>query len=535
MQQVQAATGGRKPQALTDVGLCAPVRAGSGSNLVSAGTSVSLADNSAESLAEYRERILAAVAAWDLDSKAAAARAEHRAALDAAADVVRAERLAVDDRERGARLRVAENIRRWPDRVDRWWHDVDRVWLAGQFERAEALNARAVAREAEAAEWAAIVDQLRSAAPTSRLRALASLRAHEATASALWARRRARGLLAPRRDVVAACGEYDARGRWVSARFAEVRCGCGTMRVPVGCGLRALCHQCQKVDLARQRRRLKSAIRGAVEQAQYFHASALERWARAGGAARGPRPLGPGTYFLTFTAESTGDLVRDRDRMQKAWRNVSKWASKTGQWSAYAAVWEATAGTFKERTRTDLAEHGHIHLHVVAISARVDYATCRGVWNRAIEGTGMRDATERHQRFSAPDFSNPAHCAENAAVYLSKYASKGVSVDGFAGEDAGALLNALAHHRRYSTSVGFWNFGTLGRARLPCRDCGEAHELLTAPSGIRTHAPGLVYAATRRALEPPAKSSAAARADVARASRRRRVVANLGYSSVTTA
>jgi len=269
--------------------------------------------------------------------------------------------------------------------------------------------------------------------------------------SAEWAEHRAQAMALPRAEIVATCGK----------RWRSVRCGCARQEVKVGCDQVQLCPSCARQHWRRWRKRIVRAMDAHVRAARGAWFAARNRGQASG------KP--PGVYLVTLTIGHSGSIATDRERMAKAWRSLTKVASREGWWGAYALTYEVTPGTTGE---------GHVHIHLAAVSSWIPYDRLHEVW-RELTGAVVLDV-------SAPRSSR----CESAADYLAKYVTKGVQPGVFTGQKAGELLVAFRGKRRVTTSKEFW---TPTRDReTRCAKCGEPHRSCGAPGSLRTVAPGAV-------------------------------------------
>lgn len=255
-----------------------------------------------------------------------------------------------------------------------------------------------------------------------------------------WASSRATTMALKRSDVVSACG----------GRARTVRCACGDRLIPVGCDQTMLCGTCRARECNRRRKQIARGLDAALR-------ASLQRWARGG--ARGMRPE---VQMMTCTIPHSGNLVDDRRRLGKAWRELYK---RSRDWmGAFAATWEATPGT---------AGDGHVHLHAaIVVDGFVPWSRVAHTWRKLVPG-GLHPKFTRSQRRDS---------AGACANYLAKYVTKGVETSEFTGEKAAELLVAFRGMRKVTTSAAF-NV----EHRRPCDECGEFHVIAAQPVSFRKH------------------------------------------------
>ena len=252
-----------------------------------------------------------------------------------------------------------------------------------------------------------------------------------------WYERRATALQRPLAARHGGCGGEGVR----------VRCGCGELVVPTACGLRWLCEKCQ--------RRVYNRIRARTVRALKHHVYEATTQRAARGQQRRP-------VMATLTVRHSGDLAVDRDRLVTGWRKLRQWLHRRVGKFVYVLVWECTPGTLAD---------GHVHAHVVALLPYVSWAAMSEEWvTRATEGWSK-----------GIDLKPTRYSVRGAAVYVAKYASKGVQVRGFEPELAAALVDAVWGKRLVSASHGFWRPDPKW-----CQRCGVFWELVArpAPQGV---------------------------------------------------
>ncbi len=340
-----------------------------------------------------------------------------------------------------------------PEQVAREWQaDLEYVWRMRMVDQIERLDERAkrYKRAADKLEERDEDDYPTACTFTRqqrRRRASARIRLLKA---AQWADYRARALALPRSEVVKTC-----RKRWRS-----IRCGCGTIELPVGCDNPQLCEWCRKRHWRKWRHRITRSMEKHLK-------GATRSWHRYrdGG-------MPPGIYLVTLTGPHSGDIETDRKRMGEAWERLRKTAHAERWWKTYALTWEVTKG-----------ESGtpHVHAHVAVISSWIPYEELHEAWRRAMPGAMVLDV-------QAPKRTRNACGA--AANYLAKYVTKGIEPSELSGAKAGELLVAFRNRRKVTTSQHFWH-----REKKDCPKCGQSHQSVGAPCSLQSIAPGAVLLA----------------------------------------
>lgn len=367
---------------------------------------------------------------------------------------VRARRRRAWARRRRAAWRRRAGARAEVQRRERWWTGLDLLWHVRTRERRRA--------------WLSTARRLeKSADVRERVRGR-------------WYRDRARGLSIDRRDKLSVCGK----------RFTTVRCACADKRIPSGCDMPELCPACGRKRAKRVRARTLRAV--GVQLAEE------RRIWQESGARRRTRPA---PVLVTGTIRHSGDVGLDRERLEKAWRKLR---NRIGHWLRaqsctdpgcthrgkalkpnalgivrctgratfpYVLTWEMTPGV-----RND----GHVHWHAVVIWPWLPWDKLREAW---------MDATDGESRWIDLSVVN----AEQAAHYVSKYASKGFDVREMPGELAGAGMAAFYGKRRVTSSRGFF----LSENRT-CPDCGEHHKLVQLPDKLAKVAGAALFRAACR-------------------------------------
>jgi hypothetical protein len=208
-------------------------------------------------------------------------------------------------------------------------------------------------------------------------------------------------------------------------------CGtCGQVHpLPVGCGLRHWCRDCERRESRQRAKRLTKAIGAAlrVETAAW----------RARGAPRHERPV---PRLLTVGVRDTGDLAADRKAIRTAWNRHRAWQhAQLERATPFALTWEVTDGTHGR---------GHVHAHAVAILPRVDYDAWGREWARATRGAAERQGFDFSKR--------SGRSVQSAARYMAKYAAKGVATAALAPEIAARWIVSMRFQRSISVSHGWW-------------------------------------------------------------------------------
>lgn len=344
---------------------------------------------------------------------------------------------------------------------EKWQADLEASWSRRIAPAISRLDERGRAMRRRAAGLARVAAGLDRSIYLTTHSTLAQRRVR-VLRSAQWAEERARAASLTRAAILSTC-----RKRW-----RRVGCGCSVQELPVGCELVALCDWCRARHWRRWRRRITRAM-GAHARA------ARDHWHRAG-----RRGSAPSIYLVTLTMPHSGDIVRDREVMGRAWRVLSKAASYGQWWGHHALVYEVTRG------RDGL---GHVHAHVAALSSWIPFAELRAIWARAIPGATQVDVvtpTQARQRAKAA--GRRFDPASNSGQYLAKYVTKGCDPREFTGEKAGELLAAFRGRRKVTTSKHFWR--PTAQASRTCKKCGGDHRLLAAPASLQTLIPGAILA-----------------------------------------
>jgi hypothetical protein len=287
---------------------------------------------------------------------------------------------------------------------------------------------------------------------------------------------RATSVLEDRSDRVASC----------CTTGMTLSCKCGPRRVAVGCGQRWLCDVCRARCYAMIRRAALRAWRARWSE-QY------RRWQRAG------RPRGAAWryYFLRLSVRHSGNVATDRELIVDAWTKCRNWINReigrrhpyyrrrsrsgklvVGVRFPYQLTWEATAGA---------DGLGHVHAHVIVLWPWFDWSGLDEQWREATDGESNHVRIEsvragsvdgKHTRRRGTERDRAADAVLAAADYVAKYASKGVTLETFDGDLAGATLAAFYCKRVVSTSYGFHV-----AEECRCRECGCTFDIREPPEG----------------------------------------------------
>lgn len=317
-----------------------------------------------------------------------------------------------------------------------WTADMEYVWRTRMRESIRTLDARARRRRRQA----------QSATGGARIKLLRS---------AEWAENRARSLAMSRADRVRTCRE----------RWRAVRCGCGTLEIPVGCDAVQLCAWCRKRHWRKWRHRITRSM-------EIHLRAALASWNRT------RQGMQPGIYLVTLTGPHTGDVAEDRARLGAAWRKLTKSAHAGRWWGAYALTWEVTPG--KSGTP-------HVHAHIACVSSWIPYDELHDAWRVAMPGAMVLDV-------QAPNRTR--NQSGRAANYLAKYVTKGIEPGELTGQQAGSLLVAFHGRRKVTTSAHFWF-----KKSRECPKCGQRHVSDARPRSLAHIAPSAVLNAFAERFE----------------------------------
>lgn len=251
-----------------------------------------------------------------------------------------------------------------------------------------------------------------------------------------YARARVRSL---REDLGPRAMNCQREDRWI-------RCSCegGAARpVPVDCRQRTVCEGCRKRWAIRMRKRILEAAPRWIEKMTRGRHRARVR-------------------MITLTVAHSGDLALDRAELVKGWEGLRKQLHKWfGEALPFCLVWETTPGA---------DGLGHEHAHVIVIGGP-------GWWNYSAIQRTWRNVCPRSSHLDIQ--TTKGDQARAAARYLSKYATKGVSI-GSAWPDPLIAQWIAAHYgkRWISTSLRFW--------QVPepiCKHCGERCQRAPKPNG----------------------------------------------------
>lgn len=259
-----------------------------------------------------------------------------------------------------------------------------------------------------------------------------------------WHTQRALGLLG-RERTVRECGTQA-----IAVGFCR---DCGKAHVhPRRCGDRHVCGACAARAGRKTWARSQLAVARMVREAR-------AEW-QARGRVRGQRPI---VRMLTLTTRDTGDLVADRDLLQRAWARHRAWLDRQANPSVarkmglprakvrFVRVWQVTPGTHGL---------GHVHCHIVTVLGWYDYGDARKAWIRETGG-------ESTQYDVSTSTTTDAKQASNAARYLARYISHG---DDELDDELGAAWWIASYGRRaLSAHRGAW----YAREPAHCQDCGS--------------------------------------------------------------
>lgn len=340
-----------------------------------------------------------------------------------------------------------------PEQVaSEWQADLEYVWRMRMLAEIAKLDERAkrYRREAANLEERDEDDYDTACAFTRQQRRRRAQQRIARLKAAQWAEYRARALALPRAEIVKTC-----RKRWRS-----IRCGCGTVELPVGCDNPQLCEWCRKRHWRKWRHRITRSM-------DIHLRAARASWNRY----RDGR-MPPGIYLITLTGPHSGDIETDRIALGKAWERLRKTAHAERWWKTYALTWEVTKG-----------ESGtpHVHAHVAVISSWIPYEELHVAWRHAMPGALVLDV-------QAPQRTRNA--SGRAANYLAKYVTKGIEPSELTGRKAGELLVAFRNRRKVTTSSRFWH-----RVKKDCPVCGQSHQQVGRPCSLQSIAPGAVLSA----------------------------------------
>jgi len=241
-----------------------------------------------------------------------------------------------------------------------------------------------------------------------------------------YARARARSLTEDLGPRASACQKNQ---RWI-------RCACedGAARpVDVDCRQRTICEGCRKRWAGKMRRRILDAAPRWIEKMSRGRYRARVR-------------------MITLTVAHSGDLARDREDLVKGWEGLRKQLHKWfGEALPFCMVWETTQGT---------DGLGHEHAHVIVVGGP-------GWWNYSAIQRTWRNVCRRSSHLDIQTAKGDQ--AKSASRYLSKYATKGVSIGSSWPDRLIAQWIACHYGKRWiSTSLGFW-----APPEPICRHCGE--------------------------------------------------------------
>lgn len=324
---------------------------------------------------------------------------------------------------------LADARHHWQNRLDERAAELARY-------RAEVAETGALAAAAELGGFRGLAAEL---VETAAVVAAAAERAERRRRYAASRVRSLAGELGPR---AAACG---AGERWI-------RCGCegGAARpVPDECRQRAVCASCRKIYARRMRRRVLEAVPRWV--------ASMRRERRA-----------PRVRMLTLTVRHSGDLRADRAELVRGWTGLRKQLHRWfGEALPFVLVWETTPGA-------DGLGHEHAHVIVIGGPSWWNYAAIARTWRKVCPRSTNIDIQVAGSRGGSP--------AHVAAMYVSKYVTKGAEIGGARWSDELVAQTIAAHYnqRMISTSVRFWV------PPVPvCPCCGDRYRTAPAPNGWR--------------------------------------------------
>lgn len=276
-------------------------------------------------------------------------------------------------------------------------------------------------------------------------------RAKKAEVFALWHRGRGRGMDIPLIDALTVCGK----------RMVTMRCGCYVTERPVGCGRDLLCRRCARERASKYGRRARVTLESQLAEAR-------AAWAARGGRRHKRAPgepwyanMEPMVYLVTFTRRHTGDAKRDAELLDESWRKFRQHRAK-GHWVRRAAVMLEISAEPAGRGlgRGD----AHPHLHAVVVAQWVDVNELRREWMQHAPDSPFVNV----QRLRRDGVSR-------GAQYITKYATKGVDIDGLDPIVAGEVMSLFVARRRVRAARGWWRY------EPPCCPRCRARFRLVAP------------------------------------------------------
>lgn len=245
----------------------------------------------------------------------------------------------------------------------------------------------------------------------------------------VYAAQRARSTATATSARVNACG---FGGVW------NIKCGCKRTSVESRCNVRHSCDKCATRTRASYASKIEAGLRRELVKLQRrgFRDNAQIR-------------------MVTLTARHSGDPVKDRETITKAFGKWHRWLRRAlGYAPAYAGSWELTTGE---------DGLGHAHVHLCFVTTNFPYGTARAVWQNAI---GDPEAT-----WNIRSSKNPAKSCQYVAKYVCKVQS------GVSDEMHAAWLGGTYGKRVVTASRGML-------AKIPCACCRHYWSLDLGPGSI---------------------------------------------------
>lgn len=220
---------------------------------------------------------------------------------------------------------------------------------------------------------------------------------------------------------------------------------CKSYNRPRGCRQHLTCDVCRIARARRYNGKVRNGLevqyaraRAGARHLSWWTKKALRAWWRSTGYAP-PHML---IVMMTISLRHTGDIRRDRRELAASWQRFRKAYHRRFGAFPFVNVYEITPG----RDRL-----GHVHNHVVCVWPRGrpgdggpgDWQLLRALWDDACRRQGRAD-------FSASEKT------EDAAGYVSKYVSKGVTTAGFDPILAAKVAAGTYNTRWVSSSRSFW-------------------------------------------------------------------------------
>lgn len=195
---------------------------------------------------------------------------------------------------------------------------------------------------------------------------------------------------------------------------------------------------------------------------------------RARGSPKGGQPR---AVLLTLTVAHSGDVGRDRADLGRGWKRFyDHLRAAVGGAFPFLLTWEVTEGA---------DGLGHVHAHVVMLAPFFDWSEAASAWRRACPRS-------THVNMRSTN-------AKAAAIYVSKYVTKGVQVGEMRGALAGHVLASTYGKRKVTTSRHFWR-PVSGRGPSCCRRCEAAWRIVERPKSLTRTAPEAVWFALAEVL-----------------------------------